>query len=106
MKTLNILGCGRVGSTLGYLWRAQNVFSIQDVHNTSAASADQAVQFMGAGQTVSRLDDMRPADVWMVAVPDGQIANVAEQLAQHLEGGNQPLCFIAVGRYLVLNCKL
>jgi predicted short-subunit dehydrogenase-like oxidoreductase (DUF2520 family) len=86
LKTLNILGCGRVGSTLGYLWRAQGVFLIQDVHNASAASAYQAVQFMGAGRPVQRLCDMQPADIWMVAVPDGQIASVVEQLAQHLKG--------------------
>jgi predicted short-subunit dehydrogenase-like oxidoreductase (DUF2520 family) len=81
LKTLNILGCGRVGSTLGYLWREQGVFHIQDVHNNSAASADQAVQFMGAGRPVQHLGDMRPADVWMVAVPDGQINSVANQLS-------------------------
>ena len=90
MKTLNILGCGRVGSTLGHLWRAQGVFLIQDVHNTSAASADQAVQFMKAGWPVQRLHDMRPADVWMIAVPDRQTAQTAELLAQHLKGTTKP----------------
>ena len=97
MKTLNILGCGRVGSTLGYLWREQGVFLVQDVHNTSAASAHQAVQFMGAGRPVQRLGDMRPADVWMVAVPDGQITSMAGQLAQHLDGAKSTIVFHCSG---------
>jgi predicted short-subunit dehydrogenase-like oxidoreductase (DUF2520 family) len=97
LKTLNILGCGRVGSTLGYLWRAQGVFLIQDVLNTSAASGDQAVLFMGAGRPVNRLADMRPADVWMVAVPDGRISSVAEQLAQHLDGARSTIVFHCSG---------
>lgn len=97
MKTLNILGCGRVGSALGYLWRAKGVFFIQDVHNTTVATANQAVQFMGAGRPVQRLGDMRPADVWMVAVPDGQIASAAEQLAQHLDGAKSTIVFHCSG---------
>jgi predicted short-subunit dehydrogenase-like oxidoreductase (DUF2520 family) len=83
LKTLNILGCGRVGRSLGYLWRAQGVFAIQDVLTTSAESANEAAEFIGAGRPVQNLDDMRPADVWMIAVPDGQIGTVAAQLAQH-----------------------
>jgi predicted short-subunit dehydrogenase-like oxidoreductase (DUF2520 family) len=81
LKTLNILGCGRVGSTLGYLWRAQGVFHIQDVLNTSAASADEAVAFIGEGRAVTNLSDMRAADVWMLAVPDGQINAAAKELS-------------------------
>jgi predicted short-subunit dehydrogenase-like oxidoreductase (DUF2520 family) len=97
LKTLNILGCGRVGSTLGYLWSAQRVFQIQDVLNSSTASADHAVKFMGAGRPVERLDDMRPADVWMVAVPDGQIASVAKQLTQHVDGNRSSIVFHCSG---------
>lgn len=99
MKTLNIVGCGRVGSTLGYLWHSQGVFRIQDVLNTSATSADQAVKFMGAGRSVGRLQEMRSADVWMIAVSDGQIANVAEQLALHLSksGANTGIAFHCSG---------
>ena len=97
MKTLNILGCGRVGSTLGYLWRVQGEFLIQDVHNTSVDSAHQGVQFMGAGRPVKNLEDMRTADVWMVAVPDGQIASAAKQLAQHLDGNKSTIVFHCSG---------
>ena len=84
MKTLNIIGAGRVGRSLAYLWHARDVFKIQDVLTTSAASASEAVQFIGAGRAVSAMGDMRPADVWMLAVPDGHIARVAAELAQQM----------------------
>ena len=84
MKTLNIIGAGRVGRSLAHLWHARGVFEVQDVLTTSAASAGEAVQFIGAGRVVPAIRDMRPADVWMLAVPDGQIAPVAAELAQYI----------------------
>ena len=84
MKTLNIIGAGRVGRSLAHLWRVHGVFEIQDLLTTSVASAKEAVQFIGAGRAVQAMGDMRPADVWMLAVPDGQIAGVATELALQL----------------------
>ncbi len=84
MKTLNIIGAGRVGRSLAHLWHAGGVFKIQDVLTTSAASANEAVQFIGAGRSVHTMGDMRPADIWMLAVPDAQIAKVAAQLANNV----------------------
>jgi predicted short-subunit dehydrogenase-like oxidoreductase (DUF2520 family) len=81
LKTLNILGAGRVGRSLAHLWHKQGVFAVQDVLTRSQASADEAVQFIAAGRAVSRLSDMRAADVWMLAVPDRQINAVAKELS-------------------------
>lgn len=81
MKTLNIIGAGRVGRSLAHLWHARGVFEIQDVLTTSAASANEAVQFIGSGRVVHAMGEMRAADVWMLAVPDGQIENTALELS-------------------------
>lgn len=81
MNALNIVGCGRVGQTLARLWHDSGTFRIQDVLTTSTASAAQAVAFIGEGRAVARLSDMQAADLWMLAVPDRQIAATAEQLA-------------------------
>lgn len=89
MKTLNLIGCGRVGRTLGRLWHAQGVLQVQDVLTTSPASAQAAVDFIGAGRAVESLAQMRPADFWMMAVPDRQIAESARHLAQ---AGMPPAC--------------
>lgn len=85
MKTLNLIGAGRVGQTLGTLWQRSGVFTLQDVLTTSATSAQAACAFMGAGTPASRVDHMRPADVWMLAVPDADIAATADRLADTLK---------------------
>lgn len=86
MQTLNIIGCGRVGKTLAQLWHRRQVVRIQDVLTTSPASAAEATAFIGAGQAVQTLAQMRPADLWMVAVPDRQLAASAAEMAQALAG--------------------
>ena len=84
MKTLNIIGAGRVGRSLAHLWHKQGVFAIQDVLTRSHTSAGEAVQFIGAGKSVPSLSHMRQADVWMLAVPDRQISITASKIAEFL----------------------
>lgn len=85
MQTLNLVGAGRVGQTLGRLWRANHTFALQDVLTRSAASAQAACNFMGGGTVVTQAARMRPADVWMLAVPDAQIAQAAAVLAAQVQ---------------------
>jgi predicted short-subunit dehydrogenase-like oxidoreductase (DUF2520 family) len=81
LKTLNILGAGRVGCTLARLWQAQSCMRVQAVCNTTLASAQNACAFIGEGNAYAALDSMPRADVWMIAVPDAHIAATAQQLA-------------------------
>jgi predicted short-subunit dehydrogenase-like oxidoreductase (DUF2520 family) len=81
LKTLNVIGCGRVGQTLAALLHQHGVCEVQDLYSRTPTSAAQAAAFVGAGQVVASLAAMRPADVWLLSVPDGQIAEVAAQLA-------------------------
>lgn len=100
MKTLNIIGAGRVGRSLAHLWQQQGVFAIQDVLTRSQASADAAVQFIGAGRPVANLSDMRAADIWMLAVPDSDINTVAKIVAYTSPAG----VFIASGA-IIFHCS-
>jgi predicted short-subunit dehydrogenase-like oxidoreductase (DUF2520 family) len=81
VKTLNIIGSGRVGRACGRLWAKARVFEIQDVLTRSRASAAAAVKFIGAGHAVGHLDEMRPADVWMIATRDDAIVPSCVTLA-------------------------
>lgn len=81
MRTLNIIGSGRVGRACGRLWAERKVFQIQDVLTRSRASAAQGVKFIGAGHAVGHLDEMRSADVWMVATRDDAIMPSCATLA-------------------------
>ena len=79
--TLNIVGAGHVGRALGRLFYQHGVFTLQDVLTRSQASAQAAVAFIGAGRAVDMPDALRPAAVWMLAVSDDRIGEVARQLA-------------------------
>ena len=79
--TINFIGCGRVGKTLGLLWHQHGVLQVQDVLTSSLTSAQAAVSFMGQGHAVAALADMRAADFWLLAVPDRHIAGSAAALA-------------------------
>jgi predicted short-subunit dehydrogenase-like oxidoreductase (DUF2520 family) len=87
MQRINLIGCGRVGQTLGRLWHTQPALQtgiqVQDVLTTSLASATAAVQWIGAGRAVSQWADLRPAELWLIATPDTQIAQASQMLAQH-----------------------
>jgi len=81
MKTLNIIGAGRVGCTLAGLWRQRRVFEIGSVCNRTRQTAQAAAAFVGAGVATNQLTTMTPAEVWLLATPDGAIAQAAAQLA-------------------------
>lgn len=90
MTSLNIIGAGRVGQTLGRLWATSGVFQIQAVFARSMASAQRARDFIGAGQALSDLSVLPPADVWMLSVPDSQITPVAQALATLATASGEP----------------
>jgi predicted short-subunit dehydrogenase-like oxidoreductase (DUF2520 family) len=81
VATLNLVGAGHVGRALGRLFAAGGAFTVQDVLTRSAASAREAVDFIGAGQACTTLAQMRPARVWMLAVGDDAIVPACEALA-------------------------
>ena len=82
LPTLNLVGAGRVAQTLSSLWHARGSYAVQDVLTTSRHSAQAACDVIGAGQAVVRMDTMRNADVWLMGVPDAQLADCAHTLAQ------------------------
>ncbi|HXV09510.1 MAG TPA: Rossmann-like and DUF2520 domain-containing protein, partial [Burkholderiales bacterium] len=80
-RTLNLIGAGRVGGALGRLWTRAGVFEIQDVLTQSLKSARAAVRAMNAGRAVAAVDEMRAADVWLLATPDDAIGLACRALA-------------------------
>ncbi len=104
LPTLNLVGGGRVAQTLATLWHRRGTFAIQDVLTTSLASAQSACAVIGSGQAVGSLPSMRPADVWMLAVTDAQIAGCARSLADQFAHesqatGTAPIVFHCSGAH-------
>jgi predicted short-subunit dehydrogenase-like oxidoreductase (DUF2520 family) len=83
MRTVNIIGAGKVGKTLAYLLAHHQCYRVQCVLNRSVAHAINAVNFIGQGQAITRLDQLQAADLYLLTVPDNYIQSVALQLAQH-----------------------
>jgi len=78
----NVIGCGRVGQTLAGVLHQQARVQVQDLYSRRFSSAEQAAQFVGAGQPVAELAQMRTAHVWLLSVPDAQVAAAAQGLAE------------------------
>jgi predicted short-subunit dehydrogenase-like oxidoreductase (DUF2520 family) len=81
MNTLNIIGCGSVGKTLGRLFHQAQVFEVGDILTRSLDSAQSAAGFIGSGRPISGFAEMRPAELYMIAACDDAIAGCAADLA-------------------------
>ena len=86
MQVLNAVGAGRVGRSLARLWQQAGVVRLGGVCARRADSAADAVAFIGAGQALA-LDAMPPAALWLLAVPDSELAAVAGALADRIDSG-------------------
>jgi predicted short-subunit dehydrogenase-like oxidoreductase (DUF2520 family) len=82
LTTLNVIGCGRVGQTLAALLHLHAQVQVQDLYSRSFSSAKRAAQFIGSGAAATALAQMRAADVWLLSVPDAQVAVAAQALAE------------------------
>ena len=91
MYTVNVIGCGRVGKTLAALIHQVGAGHIQDLYSRSPSSAYAAAEFIGAGKAVDSMESMRMADIWLIAVPDSQIAGVASALSVASDKISSPL---------------
>ena len=94
---INLIGAGRVGQTLGRLLAQGGSCQVQDVLTRHAESAAAAVAFIGTGRALILPEDLRPADVWLLAVPDGQIAMAAQSLADSVLGSTPVMAFHCSG---------
>ena len=86
VKTIAIVGAGRVGQSLARVLRRRG-YRIGAVVARSTRSARRAVKFIGAGKPLARVEPaLLAADVVLVATPDGRVAEAAGALAR-LKGG-------------------
>ncbi|WP_444931856.1 Rossmann-like and DUF2520 domain-containing protein [Microbulbifer sp. SSSA002] len=81
MQSLNIIGAGRLGKTLGRLWQENGVLRVQSIYNRSLESGRAASRFIGAGNAAESLAAMPAADLWLISCIDSEIGAFAQQLA-------------------------
>ena len=90
MKTLNIIGCGKVGKTLAYLWNQEAALQIGGILNSQLESTEDAVTFIQSGTAIKTIKQLPKADVFMVGCGDNHIEHCCNQLVNSgiLDAGN------------------
>lgn len=85
MKSLSIVGTGRVGRALGQCLQ-QNGWRITVVAARTESSAKRAARFIGAGRPVAGVPaTVAIASCILLAVPDDALAGVAAKLAENAD---------------------
>ncbi len=80
-KEIAIVGCGKVGTALGY-FLSKKGYSIAGISCTSKASLKRAVGLVDAKKSsLDALDIAGLADIVFLSVPDGEIKSVCDRLA-------------------------
>lgn len=80
MTTLTIIGAGKLGKTLGYLFAKNKSFIIQDVLCRTLAASQVACDFIQAGHPADQYAHLKPADVFLLAVTDDQLPGAVNNL--------------------------
>lgn len=80
MPSISIIGAGHVGRVLGRLFHAAQALEVRDIVARSTQSADAGAAWIGAGRA-SSYAQLRPADVFLLAVSDDQIGAACASLA-------------------------
>jgi len=97
VRSINIIGCGHVGKTLGRLWAERNVLEVRSVFNRSPARGAEAVGFVGAGRAVTSFEELEPAELVMVSTPDEAIAACCAELCRAGAVGEGAILFHTSG---------
>ena len=79
MLTLSCIGAGRLGQTLCHLLSQRSNISIGQIINSNQVSSQRAVDFIGCGSAAT-INDLKQADIWLIATPDNQIESAVKQL--------------------------
>ena len=79
--SLSIIGCGKLGRTLGRLWQRAGNPHLHDILNRSLAAANEAVAFIGAGHAATDFAALRPSTAFLIGTPDDAIEATCEALA-------------------------
>ena len=82
MKTVAIIGAGRVGGAIGHLL-AKAGFTVTSVVCRTAASAEKARAFIGSGSaSIDPVQAAGTADIVFITTPDGAIKEVCDRISQ------------------------
>ncbi len=79
--TLSIIGAGKLGRSLAYLWNNKNILAIQQICNRGLRSAKKAAEFIGAGIAIDSLDYLEKSEFILIASQDENIQPICDALS-------------------------
>ncbi|QBS12488.1 DUF2520 domain-containing protein [Legionella geestiana] len=80
--SVNIIGAGRLGQTLGRLLTLHQAATINGLCNAHLESARAAADRIGAGKAFAEIHALPPADISFITTPDSAISDAASMLAE------------------------
>lgn len=81
--TINIIGTGNLGKTIGRLLNIHHLATIQGIYNRTLAHSIEGAQFIGAGTPISDIHSLPAADIQFITTPDDAIAETCLMLCQN-----------------------
>lgn len=96
---INIIGCGRAAGSLASLWRQSGIVEVGGIVNRSLESSERAVHLLGGGTAYGSVDELPPAQFWLIGSTDNEIEHVARTLAASRHALRGTLVFHLAGRF-------
>ncbi|MDP3559354.1 MAG: DUF2520 domain-containing protein [Legionellaceae bacterium] len=81
--SVNIIGTGNLGKTIGKLIIKNSVARIQGIFNRSQNSSKNAIQFIGSGTLYSDITSLPNADITFITTPDDTLEEVCLQFSHN-----------------------
>lgn len=81
--TVNIIGTGNLGKTIGRLIVTNRLAKIQGVFNRTPRHSTQGLQFIGEGTLYTDIISLPKSDIVLIATPDDAVSEVCLNLLQN-----------------------
>lgn len=79
--SVNFIGCGKLGLTLGTLIKKHKAAKIAGIVTTELANAKAAAKKIGQGKAFADIASLKPADITFIVTPDDSIISIVNTLA-------------------------
>jgi len=80
MKTVNLIGAGRLGTTLAHCLLSRNLIQLKGICNSSLQSAHSVVLELGTGTACAQISALPAAEWYIITCPDDAISDIVPQL--------------------------
>lgn len=80
--TINFIGAGKLGKMLARLLINTGHVSVKGICNTTLASSQAAIDFIGQGEAYKNIAELPSVDLTFITTPDYLIQSCCEQLSQ------------------------